>query len=215
MDFGGRLPWVRTEVDLGMPRGEVRYVNLDLESSSGGSKTLETPPSSELEAESPDFVPESKKKRRTRTKGPVAGSSNDVNFANTSTEGGGTREGGIERAISVSLGTELDRTRMVTIPPTPPSSIPQNPPAEWMDKIYVRGKSIASKVRRQSFLSKEGEFSFEEDAGVLGHDDLEGMDVNGMEMGFKLDGSESFESEGSGEGKIRGEGSAILGEWVA
>lgn len=193
-DFGGMLPWTLSEIDLGMPRGEVRYIS----HTPSTTTSLETPPSSEHE--SPDLPTESKKKRRPKQKSTMNASQAD--------------KGDMERAISASLGTELDKATMITIPPTPPGSIPtpKIPPTEWISPILDRGKSIVRNVRRTSFLShaddKSG-VSFDEGTEVLGYED-----ISGMEGGFKLDGSE-VDSDGSGERKVAGEGSAILGIWEA
>jgi hypothetical protein len=191
-DFGVMLPWTLSEIDLGMPRGEVRYIN-----HTPSTTSLETPPSSEHE--SLDLNPDLKKKRRPKSKP-------------TTTIGQDKRD--MERAISASLGTELDKAHMITIPPTPPGSIPtpKIPPTEWISPILDRGKSIVRNVRRTSFLAHsedKGGVSFDEGTEVLGYEDL-----SGMEGGFNLDGSE-VDSDGSGEGKVAGEGSAILGIWEA
>jgi hypothetical protein len=87
-----------------------------------------------------------------------------------------------------------------------------------MGPILDRGKSIVRNVRRKSFLTNvEGDtkfegVSFDEGAEVLGYEDVCGMEAEGGR--FKLDGSE-VDSDGSAEGKVAGEGSAILGEWEA
>jgi hypothetical protein len=56
--------------------------------------------------------------------------------------------------------------------------------------------------------------SFDEGTEVLGYEDICGMETEGGGERFKLDGSE-VDSDGSAEGKVAGEGSAILGEWEA
>jgi hypothetical protein len=186
-DFGSPLPWTSREIDLGMPRGEVRY--FATETSSSGSRSIETPPSSEQD--SPDLQPDNKKKRRNRGNKTVVNS-----------------DTGIERAISVSLGTELDKTRMVTVPPTPPGSFstPKITSSEWMGDILDRGKTIVRNVRRGSSnarVSNDDEVCFEEGVEVLSLNDVPGMDS------LSLDRSESAESDGSGHGKVRVDGSMV------
>lgn len=98
---------------------------------------------------------------------------------------------------------------MVTIPPTPPGSVPtpKIPPAEW---FLDKGKDIVRNVRRRSSAKRErnshgdvdhGDVDFEEGVEVLTLEDVPDM---------TLDASAS--SDGSGEGKVRGEAS-LLGLW--
>ena len=170
-DFGIPAPWTHLrEIDLGMPRGEVRYIT-----STHSSTQDNTPPSSEQE--SPD-LPDKSKKRRTKK----------------------AQTNELERA----LGTELDKANMVAIPPTPPGSVPtpKIPPAEW---FLDKGKDIVRNVRRRSSAKRESnsnvDVDFEEGVEVLTLEDVPDM---------ALDASGS--SDGSGEGKVRGEGS-VSGVW--
>lgn len=202
-DFGGPLPWTQKEIDLGMPRGEVRYFGAAAGADGGSSsspRSLETPPSSEQD--SPDPQPEtgSKKKRRNRA-------------AATATSA--TKDTGIERAISASLGTELDKTRMTTVPPTPPGSFstPKVQPSEWMGDILDRGKTIVRNVRRRGSTVRGG-------AVVRGDEDVcfeDGVEVLSLEDAptIALDGSDSADSDGSShQGKVRGEVSVVGGEMM-
>ena len=108
----------------------------------------------------------------------------------------------LERA----LGTELDKTNMVAVPPTPPGSVPtpKIAPAEW---ILDKGKDIVRNVRRRSTAGArggkngDGDVDFEEGVEVLTLEDVPDM---------ALDASDS--SGGSEDGKVRGEGS-MLGIW--
>ena len=171
VDFGNTSPWTTIhEIDLGMPRGEVRYFPGDSRS------IIETPPSSEQD--SPELQPDpssSRKKRRNRATG-----------------------GGIEKAISASLGTELDKASMITVPPTPPGSFstPKLQPTEWMGDILDKGRTYVRNVRRQSTNIRDEEVCFEDGVEVLS---LEDAPV------IELDRSESVHSDGSGHGKVRGE----------
>jgi hypothetical protein len=171
VDFGNTSPWTTIqEIDLGMPRGEVRYFPGDSRS------IIETPPSSEQD--SPELQPDPsspRKKRRNRATG-----------------------GGIEKAISASLGTELDKTSMITVPPTPPGSFstPKLQPTEWMGDILDKGRTYVRNVRRQSTNIRDEEVSFEDGVEVLSLDDAPMIE---------LDRSESVHSDGSGHGKVRGE----------
>lgn len=195
-DFGSSIPWTTKELDLGMPRGEVRYFEGSISSSSGGGgRSIETPPSSEQD--SPELQPDnSKKKRKNRNTNLSTGTS-----------------GGIEKAISASLGTELDKTRIITVPPTPPGSYstPKLQTSEWMGEILDRGKSMVRNVTRQGSAvvgtrgSRDDEVCFEDGAEVLS---LEDAPV------IELDGSES--SDGSAHGKVRGEAEAsfIEEQWL-
>ena len=189
-DFGGPLPWTRKEIDLGMPRGEVRYFGGG-EGSSSSARSLETPPSSEQDT--PDLEPESgsKKKRRIRATA--------------------TKDSGIEKAISASLGTELDKTRMTTVPPTPPGSYstPKIQPSEWVGDILDRGKTIVRNARRRSStvrgVVRDGDVCFEDGVEVLSLEDAPTIE---------LERSESAESDGSSHGKVRGETSVVGGEMM-
>ena len=155
-----------------MPRGEVRYFPGD-----SSRSIIETPPSSEQDSSElqPDAISSTRKKRRNR--------------GNT---------GGIEKAISASLGTELDKTSMITIPPTPPGSFstPKVQPTEWMEDILDKGRTYVRNVRRQSANIRDEEVCFEDGMEVLS---LEDAPMIG------LDRSESVHSDGSGHGKVRGE----------
>jgi len=183
IDFGVSLPWITREIDLGMPRGEVRYLG-----DTGSRSAVETPPSSEND--SPELQPEQSKKAR-RTKKKV----NDT-------------AGGIERAISATLETELDKTRMVAVPPTPPGSYstPKVQPAEWVGDILDRGKTIVRNVRRKSMnQNTNDEVCFEEDVEVLSLNDAPAVE--------ELVGSrDSVESDGSGKIKFRDDGS-VMDRW--
>jgi hypothetical protein len=184
VDFGAALPFTTREIDLGMPHGEVRYLG-----DPGTRSAVETPPSSEND--SPDLAPETgkKSKRAQRKKSPVP------------------VDNGIERAISATLGTELDKTMMVTVPPTPPGSFstPKVQPAEWMGDILDRGKTIVRNVRRKSMNQQRSDVSFEEDVEVLSLNDAPAVEELNTSR-------ESVESDGSGNIKIREEGS-VLGHW--
>jgi len=177
-----------------MPRGEVKYFGMDT-TGSGIRSTVETPPSSEHD--SPDLQPESTS-RKSRSRG------------RRGKQGGGGADDGIERAISATLGTELDKTRMVTVPPTPPGSFstPKLQPAEWVGDILDRGKTMVRNVRRRSmnqYASRDEEVCFEEDVEVLSLNDAPAMD--------KSHGSrDSVESDGSGNVKLRDDGS-VMGQW--
>jgi hypothetical protein len=189
VDFGQCIPWIQTEIDLGMPRGEVKYIGAD--GSSSSARSLETPPSSEQE--SPELQPDNvivKKKRRRHV----------------------VKDGrGIERDISASLGTELDKSNMVVVPPTPPGSFstPKLQPTEWIGDMIDRGKTIVRNVRGRGTAVREGmqdEVSFEDGVEILSWNDAPAIDS------VRLDRSESNESEGSGHGKVRGDGSVIGGD---
>jgi hypothetical protein len=163
IDFSSPLPLTTTEINLGMPHGDVRFV--------------ETPPSSEQD--SPNIPKRQKRK-------PVSE--------------------GIEGAISASLGTELDKTRIVTIPPTPPASYSTPLKSDWrsgVGDIFKQGKTIVRNARRKSELAFEKpvlnhNVDFEEDVQVLSLDD-----------GVEMERSESEMSEGSGNVKLRDDGSVL------
>jgi hypothetical protein len=184
IDFGSPIPWTRNEIDLGMPRGEVRYFGMEGLSLSS-SKVLSTPSSSEQE--SPDLQPDSGKKKRRNPRG--------------------TQSSGIEKAISASLGTELDKTRIVTVPPTPPGSYstPKVQPSEWVGDILDRGKTIVKNVGRRSSPARNDDVCFEDGVEILSLSDAPTIES------LSLDQSTSTESDGSGHGKVQGEGS-IIGE---
>lgn len=177
-DFGPPSPaWTVQEIDLGMPRGQVRFFGIS--ETSSGSRSLETPPSSEHD--STDLTPDNKKKRR-------------------------KAKDGIEKAILASLGAELDKSRMITVPPTPPGSFstPKIQPSEWVGDILDRGKTIVRNVRRRSSVRGTREdIDFEEGVEVLSLNDASPL---------TLERSESGESEGSGNVKVSGEAS-VVGEW--
>ena len=197
-DFGTPIPWTTKEIDLGMPRGQVRYFSAE-SAGSNSTKSLETPPSSEQD--SPDLQPDNgKKKKRNR---PAKKEESN----------------GIENAISASLGTELDKTRMVAVPPTPPGSFstPRIQTTEWMGEIIDRGKIIVQNVRKMSSVQSAkaeithtgaDEIRFEEGVEVLSLNDVPPI------ASLSLDSSESAESDHSHRGKIRGEGS-VVDEWDA
>jgi hypothetical protein len=193
-DFGGPLHWTTKEIDLGMPRGEVRYFGGGADTSSGSARSLETPPSSEQD--SPDLTPETGGKKKGRTRVAAAQTTKDPGV-------------GIEKAISASLGTELDKTRMTTVPPTPPGSFstPKVQPSEWVGDILDRGKTIVRNVRRRSSTVRG--------AVVRGDEDVcfeDGVEVLSLEdaPAIELDGSESADSDESGhQGKVRGEASVV------
>ena len=204
-DFGGPLPWTQKEIDLGMPRGEVRYFGTSADAASSSSaRSLETPPSSEQD--SPDLQPETggKKKRRNRAAAAAAGPTTTT----------GTKDSGIEKAISASLGTELDKTRMTTVPPTPPGSFstPKVQPSEWMGDILDRGKTIVRNVRRRSSTIRGGIVRGDED--VCFEDGVEVLSLEDAPA-VALDGSESADSDESGhQGKVRGEASVVGNEMM-
>jgi len=200
-DFGTTLPWTTKEIDLGMPRGEVRYFGGAADSSSGSPRSLETPPSSEQE--SPSLTPETggKKKRRNRPTGTTGTVTKDTGV-------------GIEKAISASLGTELDKTRMTTVPPTPPGSFstPKVQPSEWVGDILDRGKTIVRNVGRRSSTAVRGVQRGDED--VCFEDGVEVLSLEDAPA-VELDGSESADSDESGhQGKVRGETSVVGGEMM-
>ena len=188
IDFGIPLPWTHTkEIDLGMPRGEVRYITSYLSSTHNSSTQDDTPPSSEGDSSSPDhglLLPgDTKKKRRKKPQ---------------------MMNSDLERA----LGTELDKANMIVVPPTPPGSVPtpKIPPTEW---ILDKGKDIVRNVRRRrSTTAKcaggngDADVDFEEGVEVLTLEDVPDMELDAA----------SDVSEGSGEGKVQGEGS-MLGIW--
>lgn len=186
IDFGSPLPFAQREIDLGIPRGQVRYVG----DNTLQKPALETPPSSE--GDSPDFAPDDQSSKKKRRK-PVAPQSE-----------------GIEKAISASLGTELDKTRMVSIPPTPPGSFstPKMPSSEWVGDILDRGKTMVRNVRRGSSIVPAGKVQEE-----LHFED--GVEVLSLEDAPLEEESESGESEASRiTGKVRGDAS-VLGHWEA
>ena len=187
IDFGSTLPFTTREINLGIPHGEVRYLG-----DNGNRSTVETPPSSEND--SPELQPETGKKTHRQKK---------KNIPTTSTS-----DGGIERAISATLGTELDKTRMVTVPPTPPGSFstPKVQPAEWVGDILDRGKTIVRNVRRKSMNQhSNAEVCFEEDVEVLSLNDAPAVE--------ELKGSrESVESDQSGKVKVRDD-EGVMGQW--
>ena len=171
VDFGNTSPWTtKQEIDLGMPRGEVRYFPGD-----SSRSIIETPPSSGQDSLELQPDPSSRKKRRNRTTG-----------------------GGIEKAISASLGTELDKTNMIAVPPTPPGSFstPKVQPTEWMGDMLDKGRTYVRNVGRQSSNVRDEEVCFEDGVEVLSLEDAPMIE---------LDTSESVDSDGSGHGKVRGE----------
>jgi hypothetical protein len=194
-EFGSALPWTRNEIDLGIPRGEVHYMSPDI-SSTIGSKMMETPPSSEHD--SPDLHPDNaKNKRRSKT----------VKKED---------RGGIERDISMSLGTGLDKTRIVAVPPTPPGSYstPKIQPTEWVVEILDRGKTMVKNVRRRSSSARpeiirknDREVCFEEGVEVLSLTDVPPVEALSLDRSDSADSDESHH-----KGKIRGDGS-VVGEW--
>jgi hypothetical protein len=186
-DFGSSVTWETTkEVDLGIPRGEVRYFE------ASKSMTMEnTPPSSGQES-SPDLQPDnSKKKRRNRN-------------ANANDNSGV----GIEKAISASLGTELDKTRMTIVPPTPPGSYsaPKFQSTEWMGDIIDRGKTMVRNVRQRNSRGVQ-------DEDICFEDGVEVLSLEDAPVETELEGSES--SDGSGHvRKVRGDVSFVEGQWL-
>jgi len=181
-DFGSSIPWLETELDLGIPRGQVHYIGGG--SSGSSSKSLETPPSSEQES-SPDLLPDgtSKKKRIRRKDAPATG---------------------IEKAISATLGTELDKAQMITVPPTPPGSFstPKLQAGEWVGDILDKGKEIVRNVRRRSSAAhaRDENLSFEDGVEVLSLTDAPAIEE------LSLESSDSAESDGSGGRKVSGDG---------
>lgn len=207
-DFGSSSPWTSTrEVDLGIPRGEVRYFENPLSSK---SMIIETPPSSEQD--SPELAPDNTSSKKKRTRNRIANN----NPAGNNPATGGTGSGGIEKAISASLGTELDKTRIVTIPPTPPGSYstPKLHSTEWMGEMLDRaGKSIVRNVnaRRRSTV-KGGGIRDEE---VCFEDGVEVLSLEDAPSTIELDRSESSSDGSVGhQGKVRGEPSFIGEQWM-
>jgi hypothetical protein len=107
---------------------------MDVGGLSNSGHNLETPPSSGQD--SPDLLPGNVKKRQNRV-----------------AKDGRSRDG-IERAISTSLGTDLDKSKIVAVPPTPPGSYSTpkiSPlPSDWVGDILGRGKTIVGNVKRRS-----------------------------------------------------------------
>jgi len=186
IDFGSPLPFTQREIDLGIPRGEVRFVGDTVVQKLA---SVETPPSSDGDSQELALGDQSTTKKRRK---PVAPQHSE----------------GIEKAISASLGTELDKTRIVRVPPTPPGSFstPKIASSEWVGDMYDRGKTIVRNVRKAGSIvpaaKLEEEVRFED-----------GVEVLSLEDAPLEEESESGESEGSRTGnKVRGDAS-VVGHW--